>query len=382
MNTQLFIAVLTFALPMFSAALCCAILLPCGTDQSKTGRSLQKLLTVYLLTAAFGWFSMLIYPYFPKLFVYIQSFTYLSFLLVQLIFYHFVFNITKLDPQKRFPWGHYLLPVLICSTLFVWSFFVPFEVQLKIVASKALVIPEGYHAYYYLFTSKLIARFVFSLLYTSLSLVRLLHYRKAVKDFSANDEKSSLGWFNILIVLSFGFLLMPIIGVTAGRITVYTVILPAVFTAVIVAAQHVILTRNILKGKYLTLEHEPFIVECSEDGRDEPDSDESARIQQKLSASTLETFMEAHRPYLDPNLRIIDLAQKLGTNRTYLSALINDTYGMNFSRYINTLRFKELEKITNDPSCDKLPLNKRIVAAGFGSYRNYKRFKEMIQTEE
>lgn len=44
--------------------------------------------------------------------------------------------------------------------------------------------------------------------------------------------------------------------------------------------------------------------------------------------------------YLKQGIRISDVATILKTNRTYISKLVNDTYGMSFSDYINTLRIR------------------------------------------
>lgn len=55
----------------------------------------------------------------------------------------------------------------------------------------------------------------------------------------------------------------------------------------------------------------------------------------------LESLLITNRLYADENLRIADLAQKLGLRQDQLSQLINDNLGMNFNRYINRLRIKE-----------------------------------------
>ncbi|MCS3102171.1 hypothetical protein NXW38_25100 [Bacteroides ovatus] len=61
-----------------------------------------------------------------------------------------------------------------------------------------------------------------------------------------------------------------------------------------------------------------------------------------------EKYIYEHRPYLNPDLRITDLMQAFHTNRTYISRFINREYGMNFSRYINMLRLREMEALRND----------------------------------
>ena len=53
-----------------------------------------------------------------------------------------------------------------------------------------------------------------------------------------------------------------------------------------------------------------------------------------------EELIISNRLYLKKGIRVSDVAKMLQTNRTYISKLVNDTYGMSFSDYINILRIK------------------------------------------
>lgn len=81
-----------------------------------------------------------------------------------------------------------------------------------------------------------------------------------------------------------------------------------------------------------------------------------AEIEQKNTApdpdllSQLIRLMEQEEAYLDPELNLASLAQKLGTNTTYLSRLINDHYQVNFSFFLSRYRIeKALQMIREDP---------------------------------
>ena len=58
----------------------------------------------------------------------------------------------------------------------------------------------------------------------------------------------------------------------------------------------------------------------------------------------LEGLLVANRLYADENLRLADLAQKLGLRQDQLSQLINDNFGVNFNRYINRLRIEQAKR--------------------------------------
>ena len=94
-----------------------------------------------------------------------------------------------------------------------------------------------------------------------------------------------------------------------------------------------------------------------------------------IQVETFERYMRTKKPYLNPGLRITDLLEPLGTNRTYLSAFINAQYGMNFSRYINNLRLKELERRRKLPENVHLEGVELVELVGFRTYRNYLHFK-------
>ncbi|MEG1649107.1 MAG: AraC family transcriptional regulator, partial [Rikenellaceae bacterium] len=92
-----------------------------------------------------------------------------------------------------------------------------------------------------------------------------------------------------------------------------------------------------------------------------------------IDRTVFERHIHTHKPYLNPSLRITDLAQELGTNRTYLSVFINTEYGVNFSRYINRLRLNELDRLRRTPSLSELTRTELIDRAGFSNYQGYVR---------
>ena len=55
----------------------------------------------------------------------------------------------------------------------------------------------------------------------------------------------------------------------------------------------------------------------------------------------LEQLMSTERPYLDPDINIRQLAERLKTNTAYLSRLINNGYELNFNDFINRYRIQD-----------------------------------------
>ena len=74
--------------------------------------------------------------------------------------------------------------------------------------------------------------------------------------------------------------------------------------------------------------------------------------------------------YTDNLITKEKIARMLGTNRTYISRLVNERYGMTFTRYINSLRIKEAVRRLSDPA-DSTSLKDLADMLGFNSMTTF-----------
>ena len=192
-----------FCAPIISSLSCAVMLVIHRRTYGKSEDNiLYRLLIIYFFAISLLWAFSLIYVYFPRLYVHINIIYYLGLFWGQVVFYQFIYTLTRLPGEKAFSRIHYLVPLLIVGVFAVWSAFVPFEWQMYIVTSRGEFAP-GYEAYSCLFTSRLIFRGIWNILYTVLAWWRLLAYRRNIADYSANAGRSSLSWVTLLLVLSF-----------------------------------------------------------------------------------------------------------------------------------------------------------------------------------
>lgn len=75
--------------------------------------------------------------------------------------------------------------------------------------------------------------------------------------------------------------------------------------------------------------------------------------------------------YTNPELSIHDLAEMIGTNRSYVSSSINIFYNQNFCTYINQYRLNELKDTIIEEG--KATQKELAVKCGFGSIDTMKR---------
>lgn len=93
-------------------------------------------------------------------------------------------------------------------------------------------------------------------------------------------------------------------------------------------------------------------------------------VQKNILEKMLVQF-EEKKIYLNSQLTIMDVAQLVGTNRSYISGLINRQYNQNFCSFVNNYRLEELKRVIHEnPDFTNDNLAERC---GFGSVISLKR---------
>jgi len=92
----------------------------------------------------------------------------------------------------------------------------------------------------------------------------------------------------------------------------------------------------------------------------------------------LEKVMSEDKIYLDPELNLADLAKRLGTNVSILSAVVNTGFGKNFNDYVNEFRIEAVKRMLSDASSSHLSLLGIGLECGFNSKSTFNRaFKKI-----
>jgi YesN/AraC family two-component response regulator len=84
-------------------------------------------------------------------------------------------------------------------------------------------------------------------------------------------------------------------------------------------------------------------------------------------SALLEDLITKEKIYLEPNLTLVSLAQRLSTNRTYLLKAIQKKYNKNFVEFINGLRIKESIRIINSSERSLLSMDGIASKSGFSN---------------
>ena len=113
-------------------------------------------------------------------------------------------------------------------------------------------------------------------------------------------------------------------------------------------------------------------------------SPEPVRVERPAPSSLIERIdyaMTEDNLFLRPELSIVMLAEKVGTNRTYASKAIKDSKGCNFSDYVNRFRLDyALELMKNTPK-DQIVMQNIAMQCGCGSIQTFYRYFKIFYNE-
>lgn len=113
-------------------------------------------------------------------------------------------------------------------------------------------------------------------------------------------------------------------------------------------------------------------------GMTEPVTDFNKELMQRIS-----DLMEQEKPYLNSDLKLVDLAAMLATNRNYISSCINTQRGCSFSQFVNEYRVAHAQKLMR--SQPDIKNSEAWMSSGFSTeasfFRTFKAVTGMTPSE-
>lgn len=99
----------------------------------------------------------------------------------------------------------------------------------------------------------------------------------------------------------------------------------------------------------------------------------------KAYAATIEAFMSREKPYLNNELTLTSMADKLGMKPIHLSQVLNEEFKENFYAFINRHRIVESQRLLKDVRYRNYSIQAIASEAGFNSLSTFnKAFKEIV----
>lgn len=196
-------------------------------------------------------------------------------------------------------------------------------------------------------------------------------YDRMVDEFYADtDDKSMRNIQSILyLVLTIAVLSFIVNIIGRARFTDHEIILTTtslMFSALLFAIGYEGLHRH-------------FSIIDMRTNKEQVANDDSAALKDDVNRSMTEriiALVENDKIYLQPDLKLDDLAQMMHTNRTYIYQAVNQQMGISFNEFINRYRIAHAKRLmASDPT---LSMNDVALQSGFASlssfYRNMKKY--------
>ena len=371
---------MTYILPIFCSAVCSVFtLLLIWNYRNLAERKLRRLVSIYCILIAVWWSSTLWHVLFDDpIFLPVDIPLALSYIYIPILFYNIVYYLTYLGSKRNFSILNYLWPVpTLAIILMAVAWISPSE-------GGTFTRLSLFEQYTELFLSNFSLRFVIAAVYiipTALLLSR--YYKHAVLIKAGKDRKylsiKSSSWLIVFFILSIAILLIAFLPSLVGT-SQWLIRL----NALCIMAQEVLLTYQVICRQYLSYKTSDLFPINEKKSRNndltakqhpEPDN-----MRGQLNKRTFENYLSHEKPYLNPDFKLTDMAEAMGVNRTVMSNFINQTYGMNFKRYLNLCRIKEYQILIVHPSNECKNPYQVMVMAGFKDSRHFQRAIQLENT--
>lgn len=214
--------------------------------------------------------------------------------------------------------------------------------------------------------------FVNSISYTVYTMIILKKYYNKIENYYSDIERISLRWLMRLTTLSFIALAFWCIGFWFAHLgiipkspvgmalNIIMLIVIIFITAYHLINQPEVFRQNIEMNQVIeSTENSSVTEKYAKQSIDERMQDEYM--------SKLNSFMVEHKPYLEENITIKDLAEDMGIPSHHLSIVINNRLNKNFYTFINEYRIKESQEILKNPDNYDASILSIVFKAGFNS---------------
>ncbi|MCK7595962.1 helix-turn-helix domain-containing protein [Microbulbifer sp. CAU 1566] len=354
----------------------------------RANRCLGTLLVVFNLVAL---------AYIPRLEVEALPDAFRAVFALQLLFGPLLYFYCRLLTEPEFRWHPrhlwHLMPALVSAGLWLW--------QLPVASDDLLNAPcindagcatnEVTRARFIHRAAAMISPIVYSVW-----VLRLLRpYQRRVMESYSNIDSVNLRW---LRVLSYVFLATAALAILLELVNWLAppsrALTPGLLQALVPLLLSVLLGWFGLQQRHIRLTvqtpEKRGVVPATHDAEQSVSEDTAPAIRKSsvrnLSESAAEALwqqllvsMEQQKPYLEPGLKIAQLAKRLDVPAHHLSETINGLAGQSFYDFINQYRVSEAARLLTEPSNAHLSVTDIGLQAGFNSNSTFfSQFKKRL----
>lgn len=376
---------MTYILPIFCSAICSVFtLLLIWNYRNLAERKLRRVVSIYCILIAVWWSSALWHVLSDDpIFLPVDIPFALSYIYIPILFYNIVYYLAYLGKKRNFPVLNYIWPVPTLAII--------------LITTAWMSPPEGglftrlslFERYAELFISSSLLRFITAIAYiVPTGLLLLRYYRQTVLQMADTDRKyvsiKSSRWLIMFFMLSILSIVIFLIAFLPSLIGASQWLIR--LNALCIMAQEILLTYQVIRRQYLSYKTFDLF-----SGNEKETENNSSIVKQppvpddtreQLNRTAFENYLSQQKPFLDPDFKLTDMAEAMGVNRTVMSNFINQTYGVNFRRYLNQCRIREYQTLIAHSSNEQKKPYQVMVMAGFKDSRHFQRAIQLENTDK
>lgn len=205
------------------------------------------------------------------------------------------------------------------------------------------------------------------LIYTVFTFQKLTHYRRDLrKDTAYQDGGQQLIWLNFVALLFSSLFIVYVVvgGVNALTFSERLELAPITnigLTTLAYAFSYFGLRQPSIFGDIYN--RRVRVNDINSEGQ--PSKNRFTSEEAAVLAERLENHMQIDKPYLNPEVTLLDLASKLAITKYDLTHLLNDYMGRNFFSIVNEFRLNEVIDKLENPQYDHLTIMSIAYECGF-----------------
>ena len=213
----------------------------------------------------------------------------------------------------------------------------------------------------------LISAFMYAhiFVYLGLTYKSLWKYRKIIKNNYSQIDQINLDWLSFSLntfgLITFISLVHNFIALAENR-SVFVVTLVLLLIFILYFVNHVILKALRQPEIFAGITHN----ETTKYLGSNLTKDQIEEYKKQLLA-----LFSAEKPFLNPQVSLADLSEKLSISTKHLSQVINQSFNKSFFDFINSYRIQEAQQILKESNDDKLTVLEVMYEVGFNSKSSF-----------
>ena len=290
----------------------------------------------------------------------------LMFLLAPMVFqYSHYLTKQNIQHEKFEFWKHFSFPIIAIAISLVAYF------SYTVFGEEHAITNLFMQVFYLLFENFSWLFILQNGIYLVLLFLLIDSYKKEIDNYSSFKEGLDLKWISSFLISylasAISYILLQLIEIE-GSVFYLVILIHILYAGFYVINQNLKLYKLSLEAEFQKKQNETTRKTNSFVESDEPKLQESKK--EGLKERILEEFQE-NEVFLDQELTIYKLSQKLEVNSKYISQIINQEFEVNFVSFVNKYRIEKAKELLVDEQFSKLTIEGIGMEAGFKSKSSF-----------